>query len=124
MTKNKKILVIVIALILISVILYFVFRKKSDPQVEMIPLPDGSVAPVSQFIAEQFPLNVGMQGENIRRLQVAINRLNKTSAKIAEDGVFGAETKRKLLLSVPTTQSGLPMSEVTLNAIIAAGNKA
>ena len=124
MTKNKKILVIVVALILISVILYFVFRKKSDPQIDMIPLPDGSKAPASQFIPEQFPLNVGMQGENIRRLQVAINRLNKTSAKIAEDGIFGAETKNKFLLSVPTTQSGLPMSEATLNAIIAAGNRA
>jgi len=124
MSTKQKIVISIVAVLLIAVILYFVFRKKKD---EVIADPasllnSGSSAPKSNFIPESFPLNLNMQGDSVKRLQMALNRLNTTSPKIAEDGIFGMETKTKLLRTVPITQSTLPMAESTLIDIIKKAN--
>ncbi len=130
MNRNKKIMIIIAAVIIIAAIVYFFFiRKKSvDTEVKEVSInPSTDLSTAQTWIAESFPLNKGMQGENVKRLQMAINRIGGTlqtiTTKVIEDGKFGEATKTKLLLSVPTSQSTLPMSEATFNAIIAKANK-
>jgi len=130
MSRNKKILIIVLAVLLIAAIVYFLFfRKRKTEEVlqEGVLTLDGNTSPAQTWAVESFPLNKGMQGENVKRLQMAINRIGSTlqviSGNVAVDGKFGEETKTKLLLSVPTSQSTLPMGEATFNAIIAKSNR-
>jgi hypothetical protein len=130
MSRNKKILIIVLAVLLIAAIVYFLlFRKRKTDEVlqDGVLTLDGNTSPAQTSAVESFPLNIGMQGENVKRLQMAINRIGSTlqviSGNIAVDGKFGEETKTKLLLSVPTSQSTLPMTEATFNAIIAKSNR-
>jgi len=127
--NKKRIIIIIAAVIIIAAIVYFFFlRKKSvDTKVtEVVTDPTTGVATAQTWLAESFPLNKGMQGENVKRLQMAINRIGGTlqtiTTKVIEDGKFGEGTKTKLLLTVPTSQSTLPMSEATFNAIIAKAN--
>ena len=125
--NKKKIIIAVIALLLIGVILYFVFRTKAVPTdtnltgIPVVPSSDGKTM-VPSFTPESFPLDLGMQGDNVRHLQWSLNRLNKGSEAVKEDGIFGNDTKKKLLLTVPISQSQLPMSKSTLNAIMAKAN--
>lgn len=127
--NKKRIIIIIAAVIIIAAIVYFFFlRKKSveAPVTEVVTDPATGEATAQTWLAESFPLNKGMKGENVKRLQMAINRIGGTlqtiTTKVIEDGKFGEGTKTKLLLTVPTSQSTLPMSEATFNAIIAKAN--
>jgi len=119
MTKKTKIILVVVAILLVAVISYFIFRKKASANtVATIPAADTSNKPITN---DNFPLNVGSQGENVKRLQMALNRIKPTD-KLIEDGVFASKTRVKLLLTLPVTLSKLPMDEVQLNAIIKQAN--
>lgn len=123
MSRVTKILLIAVIVIILLVAAYFWFTKPKSTELPSSitgstpePLP-------SAFSNEQFPLNLGMQGENVRRLQVALNWIKPVN-KIDEDGKFGAQTRGKLLTSVSTSLSVLPVTESNFNAIIKLGNDA
>ena len=122
MSKKAKIFLWILAGLLVVVILYFVFRKPKAPaQANSTITPADPTPKVVQN--DNFPLDVGSQGKNVQRLQIALNRIKPTD-KLVEDGVFGSKTRVKLLTSLPTTLSMLPMTEKQLNAIIKMGNDA
>jgi lysozyme family protein len=109
MSRNKKILIIVLAVLLIAAIVYFLFfRKRKTEEVlqEGVLTLDGNTSPAQTWAVESFPLNKGMQGENVKRLQMAINRIGSTlqviSGNVAVDGKFGEETSAAV-----ETQKGL-----------------
>lgn len=91
---SKKTLTIVfiaaIIIIVIAVIVYVfrcnIFPKLSscvaDPNKDGIPVPTGSPTPT--WVDEFFPLNVGMFGPQIKKLQTALG--------IEADGKFGSQT--------------------------------
>ncbi len=127
MSKRTKIIIVIVAVLLIATIAYFVFRKK--PAKTDKPITDTNGTPVNSstpatnplFKPATFPLDINMMGEDVKRLQMALNRINP-NYKISEDGVFGDETKIKLLRTVATTQSRLPMSMDTWLQIIRKAN--
>lgn len=133
MKTGKKILIIVIALILIAVIAYFIFFRKPkqdntvvsgspSPTPNPVPSPSGSTTvggPVSAF-----PLKKGSTGENVRRLQIALNLIDKNGTDISQDGIYGNQTYDKILTVLPTNayNVGGEITETQLNKIIALGN--
>lgn len=126
MSKRTKIIIIIVAVLLVATIAYFIFRKKPEadkPITDTNGTKTTSTGPLSNplFKPATFPLDINMMGEDVKRLQMALNRIN-TTYKISEDGVFGDETKIKLLRTVPTTQSRLPMSMATWLEIIKKAN--
>jgi len=127
--NKKKIIIIVISLLLIGVIFYFVFRTKAqqtaivpDSAVKAPPITGGIPEVNNGYIPESFPLNRGMFGDNIKALQTALNKINKGMANIVEDGYFGPRTYVKLVASVPTEQSALPIQQATLKQILDKAN--
>lgn len=122
MTKNKKILIIVIAVLLIAVISYFIFRTKKTQDIQPANVTPPNQGPAkSSYLPEKFPLDINMQGENVLRLQKALNRI-KPTFKISEDGILGYETKTKLLTTLPITLSALPMKETNFIEILKQAN--
>lgn len=122
MSKKTKILVIVLAFVVVALVFYFLFRKPKAALPEITNTPGTSPAPVL-VKTDTFPFDVGSRGDNVRRMQVALNRI-KPQPKITEDGVFGPETRAKLLTSVSTQLSQLPISSAQLTEIIKLGNQA
>jgi len=122
MSKKTKILVIVLALVVVALVFYFLFRKQK-PSLPVITEAPGATPPATFVKTDTFPFDLGSRGDNVRRLQVALNRI-KPQPKITEDGVFGSETRAKLLTSVSTQLSQLPMSSYQLTEIIKMGNNA
>lgn len=121
MTTKKKIIIIAIAILLIAVILFFAFRKKdAEIPAPTEPMNVDTTKP-SPFKENVFPLDLNMKGDYVLTLQRALNRI-KPENKISEDGIFGFQTKTKLLLTVPTTQSKLPMPMATWMDIIKQAN--
>lgn len=123
MSKSTKIILIAVIVIILLIAAYFWFTKPKNADLPSSitganpePLPPA-------FSNESFPLNMGMQGENVRRLQVALNWIKPTN-KIDEDGKFGAQTRGKMLTSLNTSLSVLPVTESNFNAIIKLGNNA
>ena len=118
------------AVILIAVILYFVFRKpKQAITTESLtgPMPGSStsgVAGSTQPALPEFPLQKGSKGDNVRRLQQALNRLSPQSP-ITVDGAFGNETATKIITTLATTKYsyGPKVYEAQLNEIIAMANR-
>lgn len=130
MSKRTKIIIVVIAVVILIVTAYFIFRKKKL-QDQLAALPSTSTSPVAssgpaqtapKWIPNKFPLDINMQGDYVFALQQALNRINPGS-KIPTDGIFGPSTKTKLLLTVSTSQSALPMSGATWQQIIIDSNK-
>lgn len=119
MSKTVKIILIVLVIIVITVILYFLLRKKPQIVAEQnnnkAATPDNN--PIVQYAPDVFPLVPGARGENVKRLQFALNRI-RPDQKIAEDGILGNTTKTKLLVTVPSTLSQLPMSEANYTQIL------
>lgn len=121
MSKRTKIIVLILALVTVALVLYFVFRKpKSLPDVVT---PPADAAPAQPVANDSFPFDFGTRGDNVRRMQMALNRI-KPSEKITEDGIFGTATRSKLLTSVSTQLSKLPMSRAQWLQIIQLGNNA
>lgn len=106
---KKYWILILIAAITLAAILVYVFRCKlfpalascvKDPNDEtpIPPVPPGSATP--KWVAESFPLNVGMFGTKTKKLQTALG--------IPADGKFGTQTKTSVIAkgkTVPLSQS-------------------
>lgn len=122
MTKYTKIGLIVLLVIVLIYTIYKFTRKKSLPQQVTAQAPQPST-PAAPTASEAFPLNVGMQGINVKRLQTALNYIYPNNP-IPTDGVWGSITTGKLYLTVPTSIAILPLSETSFNKIIAMGNSA
>lgn len=120
MSKRAKIISIVVALLIVGLVLYFLFRKPKALPTVIAPEPVKGAPAVVE--TDQFPFDEGSRGDNVRRLQVALNRI-KPSDKIIEDGVFGPTTRTKLLTTVSTYLSQRPISEAQLIEIIRIGNR-
>jgi hypothetical protein len=122
MTTQKKIIIAVLVIAL-AVIMYFVFFRKPAKKVDAVfsePKPDGRVIILDN---NNFPLNVGSRGENVKSLQTALNFIEPAN-KLTLDGVFGPQTRIKLLRTVHSSLAVLPMSKSNLNSIIKLGNDA
>ncbi len=87
------------------------------PPVSMPATPVTNATPAAPAGNDNFPLNLGSRGDNVKRLQMALNRI-RANNNLEIDGVFGPVTKNALLLSVATSLSALPMSENVFNTII------
>lgn len=130
MSKRAKIIIVVIAIVVIGVIAYFMFRKKKpsdavnastgSQQPNVITDPTNPVK--VSWTENKFPLDVNMQGDYVLALQQALNRINPVNP-IAVDGKFGSSTKTKLLLTVSHNQAILPMPSATWQQIIIDSHK-
>lgn len=120
MSKKNILIVIGIVLIIVIISVYIYMKRKKEVLPELPPITP-PVNNQNQPKSQDFPLNVGSSGVEVKRLQMALNRINK-DFKIAEDGNFGNDTKTKLLLSVPVRLSKLPMDSAQLTEIIKIGN--
>lgn len=124
MTKRTKITIAIVALVILIVVGYFLFRKKKVAETPAVANnTPGTTSSTPTYVSDTFPFTVGSQGENVRRLQTALNFINPTNP-LATDGVFGSMTRIKLLTTVASNLSVLPMPEANLNAIIKQGNNA
>lgn len=122
MSKQNKIIVIVLALVIVGLALYFLFRKPKAALSAITEAP-GATPAAALVKNDDSPFDFGSRGDNVRRLQMALNRI-KAQPRITEDGVFGAETRAKLLTSVSTQLSQMPISSAQLTEIIKLGNNA
>lgn len=119
---NKKILIIAVSILLIIVIFYFVLKpKKINEQKELnqsLPIQ----TPVNNIPVSEFPLRVGSKGENVLRLQRALNKIQIVN-KISEDSNYGNATRVKIITALSTTMYSLnaEITEIQLNAIIKKG---
>lgn len=103
--KSLKWILIVVIIVVIAAIIYYFVTK--DPKVEKpkenVPAGSGSTS----WVDESFPLNVGMFGEKIKALQIALG--------ISTDGKFGNQTKG----SIEAKGYTVPLSESDYKKIIA-----
>ena len=103
MSTKAKIIIVIAILLILGVIAYFIFFRKPKelpaPTIMPTPLPDLKVL-------DTFPLHIGEQGSNVKRLQMALNRLDTTKklADLLVDGVFGDKTRTKLMTVLSTSQ--------------------
>jgi hypothetical protein len=127
MTKQTKIIIAGVVLIILMVIGYYLFKKPSLPAMPPPADPNAVKGQPATYGKDDFPFNVGTQGDNVRRLQLALNAINakvSPSRKIMVDSIFGPETRNAMLLTLPATLSGVPIFDLQLNAIILKGNQA
>ena len=128
--KTKKILIIVVAVLLIATVLYFVFRKPKvqtqDPLINPNPNPSNTTPTnTTPPINDTFPLRVGSKGENVKRLQIALNKINPNN-KLSYDSNFGNQTRIAIITSLATSlySLGPEITEAQLNKLIQLGNNA
>lgn len=125
MSTKAKIIIVVVLVTVAALVYYFLFKPKDESEVidangNIKPQTPGAVVTVAN---DNFPLVQGMQGDNVRRLQMALNYI-KPSNPLIVDGSWGSQTSGKLYTSVSTTLSQTPLSETNFNQIIALGNRA
>jgi len=113
--KNRKLVIIIVVLLLIIAIV-FAYKKFKNKPVEQAPgmpapSPAGPSAPTSN---DNYPLIKGSNGENVKYLQQAINKIatktGMTYGIVSVDGDFGPQTYNSLLIVVgasyyPVTQA-------------------
>ncbi|MCQ2959547.1 MAG: hypothetical protein MJ198_05090 [Bacteroidales bacterium] len=75
---KQKIAIVSIVFIVIAVFVAVILWKNSDD--------NGT-----------FPLKQGSQGEEVRKLQAALNKKNTSGITISEDGIFGPKTESLLV---------------------------
>lgn len=125
MKKSTKILIVIVSVILIGVILYFIFKPKKTEYNDIIapPIKNNGSNNNTPVAKDTFPLKVGSVGENVKRLQMALNRINNVNT-ITVDGVFGNDTRLKLITTLATSMysSGPSVTENQLTSIISKSN--
>jgi len=108
----KGIFIVAIIVIVIALAVYLfrcdIFKNLGscveDPNKNNIPVPAGS--PTPKWVAETFPLNIGMFGTKIKALQTALG--------IAADGKLGSQTNSALIAKGYT----VPLSLTDYNNIV------
>jgi hypothetical protein len=125
MTKRTKILIVVAALVVLAC-LYFFWWKKPVEQAALTVVSGGSSSGSNTpngpaLLPDSFPLQLNSAGDNVTRLQRALNALRPQN-KLITDGVLGAATKDALLLTVGTSKGRLPLSLTNWNNILKMAN--
>jgi hypothetical protein len=100
MNKKKVITVIVIVLLITAGIVAFLVirRRKENPNTKKESLPSQVVNAVSSaisgYVAESFPLRVGMKGNNVKIMQDSLAYLGyrHPTQEFVVDGYFGEIT--------------------------------
>lgn len=108
--KRKTLIIIIVALVVVFVALYAYRNKKiaqAPAPIPMGPEPPPTTTP-KPAANDNFPLVKGSVGDNVKYLQMAINKINP-SANLTTDGNFGDKTYTQLLLTIgasyyPVTQ--------------------
>ena len=145
MNKNDKIAVIIIAFI---ALVYFMWdtpfaqklrgvnNKTSETDNSTIDKLFNIVAPAPAK-DDNFPLHIGSYGDNVKRLQLALNRINSTMPYLANnyaplnvDSDFGQNTYNRILLLIGTSAMNGPsgpgyansLSQTNWNQIITRSN--
>lgn len=124
MSTKTKILIVVVILVVAFAVYYFFF-KKDDTTTAPIIGAGGAITPADaakEVSNDNFPINQGMRGPNIRRLQTALNWIDPKN-NLTVDGIFGSRTYTALKTTVDVQLSRLPMDEKSFNTIIAMGNR-
>jgi len=95
--SKKKIVIIVLAVVLVAIaVWYFFIRKPKATTVTETTAAPGTPNNASNSLPlGDFPLQLGSQGERVKQLQAAINRIDDRS-NLVLDGVFGDITKDSL----------------------------
>jgi len=131
--SNRKKIVIAVSIVLLIVIILVIRRNRkrkegSNELNKQLAAAEQSntsnpLTSSSEANYNVFPLMFGSKGDNVLRLQRALNKISPEN-KITEDGDFGNGTRLKLITSLPTSMYSLgpKVTEVQLNAIIAKGN--
>jgi lysozyme family protein len=127
MSTKAKIILIVVLIVAIGLVYYFFFNKKAEDQTAITDT-NGNIKPQTPGTTvavqnDNFPLTQGMQGQNVKRLQTALNYIKPTNP-VKVDGVFGSQTFGKLVTTVSAYLSNTPITETNFNQIIALGNRA
>lgn len=124
MSTKAKIIIVVVLIVVAAIVYYLFFNKKDENTIVdekgNITTPD-TTKPVT-VQNDNFPLEIGMQGKNIARLQTALNFIKPTNPVLV-DGIFGSKTTAKLYTTVSTALSKQPITEQQFNQIIALGNR-
>lgn len=110
MNKRVKIAIIVLVVILVALFAYNYYKKrKAAKEAEELANANtnNNTSPVNTATTtttknDNFPLQRGSYGNNVRYLQQAINRLNP-NANLSVDGDFGPSTYSQFLLTIGTT---------------------
>jgi hypothetical protein len=99
MKKKKVVTVLIVAAALVAavVVVLVIRRRKNNPKESIAESIAGAIG---GYVAESFPLKKGMKGNNVKRMQNAINfmsNLEKSEGRdfislLTADGLFGANT--------------------------------
>lgn len=124
MSTRIKILIIVLALVIAAAAYWFLKKPSLASQTanNSAPMPESGNGIPRVIANDNFPLQLGSAGQNVRYLQNALNKIRPLN-KLVLDGVLGANTRQALLITVDTKRSALPMSQVNFNSILAQANK-
>lgn len=106
MNKEKKIILILVAIAVLSAVIYFIYQWwQKEKAKKATSAPDTSSATSSNTVNtssgsiwgnDNFPLKKNSAGERVKRLQEGINRGYKAlgeSKTISTDGLYGAVTE-------------------------------
>ena len=126
MLKKYKYYIIIV--LIIVVVAYFIIKNKKQKSTEVLftntaEVKNSNALPPIEM--DNFPLKNGSKGANVKRLQIALNRLKPTT-KIVEDGYFGNGTRVKIISDLATSlySVGPSITELQLNKLIQLGNNA
>jgi hypothetical protein len=130
-TKQAILIGLPIAVGLVFIVRHF--TKKPKPQEDITPIPDifsgggsgssGGSGGSGSTRNDNFPLKKGSKGDNVRRLQNALLKLNPSALpKYGADGDFGNETEGWLQVQTgKTTCTAQELTQLELKAAQASG---
>jgi len=102
MTDNKKKIILIVSVLILIVFIYTIFLKsknKKDGKTKSGNVSSKGISvsvPLIQYNkGNSFPLSEGSNGENVKRLQSALNKNEIIPLSI--DGLFGSKTKQASL---------------------------
>lgn len=137
MNKKVKIAIIVLVIILLALVVYNYYKKRKA----VVEAPantnnggtTGNTTGTTTNVTvknDNFPLQRGSFGPNVKYLQQAINRLSP-SANLTEDGDFGPSTYTQFLLTIGTmvnidgvVYSAYPVTQKVFTEILQEANTA
>jgi hypothetical protein len=104
--KNKIILIVAVAVVLIAAVVWYLFLRKPKTKTTDLLSNVGSGAATSNTTAaasgtsgasDAFPLQMGSAGPRVKTLQSLLNDINKNDPQLPITGNFGSQTKAALI---------------------------